>query len=72
MIKMDEDTMVDDMSVDMAIDAKAMEEEVDSLGIETTDRVNPSSALHVIKRDTGMQTVHTRTELTSNFVLVAE
>ena len=46
-----------------------MEEEVDSLGIETTDRVDTSSALHVINRDIGMQTVHIKTELISNSVL---
>ena len=63
------DTMVDDMSVGMTIDAQAMEEEVDSLGIATTDHVNQSSASPVIKRVIGTQTIHTRTELISNSVL---
>ena len=51
-------------------DMEAMEVEVDSLGIETTDHVDPSNVLHVIRRDIGMQTVHTRTKLTSNFVVI--
>ena len=53
----------------MTTDAQVMEEEVDSLGIATTDRVDPSSASHVIKRVIGTQTIHTRTELISNYVL---
>ena len=53
--------MVNDMSIGTTIDAQAMEEEVDSLGITTHDRVDPSSASHVTKRVIGMQTVHTRT-----------
>ena len=61
-----------DMSVGMTIDVEATEEEVDSLAIVTIGRVDPSSALHVIKRDIGMQTVHIKTELTSNFVLIVE
>ena len=60
------DMMVEDMSAGTTIDAQAMEEEVDSLGITTTDHIDPSSALHVIRRDIGMQTVHIKTELTSN------
>ena len=64
--------MVDDTSIDTTIDVQAMEEEVYSLGIVTTDHIDPSSALHVIKRDIGMQTVHIKTELTSNFVLIVE
>ena len=46
---------------DTTIDVQATEEEVDSLGIATTDRDDPSSALHVIKRDIGMHTVHIKT-----------
>ena len=61
--------MVNDTSAGMTIDVQATEEEVDSLGIETTSRIDPSSALHVIKRDIGMQTVHIKIELISNFVL---
>ena len=63
------DMMVDDTSASMTIDLQDMEEEVDSLGIVTTDRVDPSSALHVIKRDIGMQTIHIKIELISNSVL---
>ena len=60
------------MSADMKIDMEDMEVKVYSLGIETTDHIDPSNVSHVIRRDTDMQTVHTRTELTSNFVLIAE
>ena len=56
----------------MTIDVEATEDEVDSLGIATTDHVDPSNALHVIRRDIGMHTVHIKTELTSNFVLIME
>ena len=72
MIRMDKDMMVNDMSAGTTIDAKDMEEEVDSLGITTTDHIDPSNALHVTRRDISMQIVHTRTELTSNFVLIME
>ena len=54
----------------MTIDVKAMEVEINSLGIETADHVDPSNVSHVIRRDTDMQTVHTRTGLTSNSVLI--
>ena len=54
------DTMVDNMSTGTTIDVQAMESEVDSLGIETTDRVDPFSASHVTKRVIDTQTVHTR------------
>ena len=64
MIRTINDTKVEDTSVGMTIDVEAMEVEVDSLGIETTDHVDPSNVLHVIRRDTDMQTVHTRTGLT--------
>ena len=63
---------IDDTSAGMKIDANPMEQEDDSLGIMTTDRVDPSSALHVIRRAIGMKTVHIKTELTSNFVLIVE
>ena len=66
------DTKVKDMSASMKTNMETMEVEVDSLGIETTNHVDPSNVLHVIRRDTDMQTVHTRTERTSNFVLVAK
>ena len=48
------DTKVEDTSTGMTIDVEAMEVEVDSLEIETTDHVDPSNALHVIRRDIGM------------------
>ena len=41
-----------------------MEVEVNSLGIETTDHIGPSNVSHVTRKDTDMQTVHTRTGLT--------
>ena len=63
---------VEDTSVGMTIDVEATKDEVDSLGIETTDHVNPSNALHVIRSDIVMQTVHIKAELTSNFVLIVE
>ena len=63
---------INDTSIGTTINMQAMEEEVDSLGIMTTDRVNPPNALHVIKRDISMQIVHIKTELTSNFVLTVE
>ena len=72
MIRMIRGTKVEDTSAGMAIDMEAMEEEIDSLGITTTDHVDPSNALHVIRRDIDMQTVHINTELTSNSVLVLE
>ena len=72
MIRTYKDMTVDDMSASTTIDTKAMEEEVDSLGITTTDHIDPSSALHVIRRDIGMQTVHIKTKLSSNFVLIVE
>ena len=61
--------MVDDKSASMTIDAQDMEDKVDSLGIATTNCVNPFIASHAIKRDIGMQTVHIRIELISNYVL---
>ena len=72
MIRTVKDMKSRDTSAGMKIDMEAMEEEVDSLGIATTDHIDPSNALHVIRRDIGMQTVHIKTELTSNFVLIVE
>ena len=63
---------VEDTSAGMTIDMEATEDEVDSLGIETTDHVDQSNALHVIRRDINMHTVHIKTEMTSNFVLIVE
>ena len=70
-IRTDKDTMVDDMNTGTTTDARVMEEEVNSLGITTTNRVDPSSDSHVIKRVIGMQTVHTRIELISNSIVTA-
>ena len=64
MIKTIKDMKVEETSTGMTIDVEAMEVEVDSLGIETTDHVGPSYVSHVIRRDTDMQIVHTRTGLT--------
>ena len=72
MIRTIKDTKVEDTSIGMTIDVEATEDEVDSLEIETTDHVDPSNVLHVIRRDIGMQIVHIKTELTSNFVLIVE
>ena len=58
------DTKVEDMSTDMTIDVEAMEVEVNSLGIETTDHVGPSNVSHVTRKDTDMHIVHTRSGLT--------
>ena len=63
---------VEDTSVGMTIDVEAMEDDGDSLEIETTDHVDPSNALHVIRRDIDMHTVHIKTELASNFVLIVD
>ena len=71
-IRMDKEMMVDDMSAGTTINAQAMEEEVDSLGIVTHACVDPSSASHVINKVTGMQTVHTRMGLISNSIPTAE
>ena len=53
-IRMIIDMMVDDTSASTTINVGASEDEVDSLEIVTTDHVDPSSALHVIRRDIGM------------------
>ena len=50
-----------DMSVGSTIDVEDMEVKVNSLGIVTTDHVSPSNVSHVTKKDTDMQTIHTRT-----------
>ena len=60
------------MNTGSTTDVEDMEVKVDSLGIETTNHVNPSNVLHVIRRDIGMQSVYTRIELTLKFVLVVE
>ena len=52
-----------DTSSGLTIVVEDLEVEDDFLEIVTIDHDNPSSALHVIKKDTAMQTVHTRIEL---------
>ena len=52
-----------DMSTGSTIVMEDMEVEDDFLEIATIDYDNPSSALHVIKKDTATQTIHTRIEL---------
>ena len=56
------DTKVVDMSAGSTTVMEDMEVEVDSLGIETTDHVGPSSVSHAIKKVIDMQTTHTRIE----------
>ena len=50
------------MSTGSTTITKDMEVEVDSLGITTTDHVDPSNVSHAIKKATDMHTAHTRTE----------
>ena len=57
-------TKVVGTNIGLTTDMEAMEVEVNSLGIETTDHVGPSNVSHVTRKDTDMQTVHTRTGLT--------
>ena len=53
-------------AIDMSAGSKTimedMEVEVDSLGIATTDHVDPSSVSHATKKVINMQTAHTRIE----------
>ena len=72
MIRMDTDTTINYMSAGMTIDAKVTEEEVDSLGITTSERVDPPSASHATRKVTGTQIVRTRTELILNSVHTME
>ena len=57
-------TKVVGTNTSLTTDVEAMEVKVDSLGINTTDHVGPSNVSHVTRKDTGMQTVHTRIGLT--------
>ena len=66
------DTKANDMSTSTIIDDKGLEEEVDSSGIATYDRVDLPSASSAIKKGTNVQTVYTRTELTLNSVHIVE
>ena len=72
MIRTVRDMKAEDTSTGMTIDVEATKVEVYSLEIETTDHVDPSNDIHFIRRDIGMQTVHIKKELTSNFVLIVE
>ena len=64
MLKMNKGTKFVDMSTSLTTDVEDMEFKVDSLGIKTTDHVDPSNVSHVTRKDTDMQTVHTTTKLT--------
>ena len=52
-----------DMSVGSTIVMEVLEVEDDFLEIVTIDHEDPSSALHVIKKDTATQNLHTRIEM---------
>ena len=72
MIKMSQiikDMKAVDMSIDSTSVVEDMEVEDDFLEIATINHVGPSSALHATNKDIAMQTVHTRLELISSFVL---
>ena len=56
-------TKVVGTNVGLTTDVEAMEVEVDSLGIDTTNHVGPSNVSHVTRKDTDMQTVHTGTRM---------
>ena len=62
------DTKADDMNTGTTIDDKGLKEMVDSSGIATYDRIDLLSVSSAIKKDTYVQTVLTRTELTLNYV----
>ena len=57
-------TKVVDMSANSTTNMEDMEVEVDSLGITRTDHVGPSNVSCATKKDTNMQTVRIRIELT--------
>ena len=63
-IKIIKGMKVIDISTGSTTDVEDMEVEVDYLGIVTTDHAGPSNVSRATKKDTDMQTVHTRTELT--------
>ena len=66
MIKTGNDTKADDMSAGTTIDDKGLEEEVDLSGITTYDCVDLTYPSSAIKKDTDVQTILTRIELTLN------
>ena len=57
------DTKAVDMSASSTTIMEDMEVEVDSLGIVTTNHVDPSSVSHATKKVIDMQTAHTRIKL---------
>ena len=57
------DMKVVNMSVGLTIIVEDLEVKDDFLEIVTINYDYPSNALHVIKKDTSMQTVHSRIEL---------
>ena len=63
------DMKVVDMSTGLTTVVEDMEVENDFLEIATIDHDDPSSALHVTKRDIAMLNFHTRIEPISSFVL---
>ena len=64
MTRIIKDTKVVDTNASLTTDVEDMEVEVDSSGIETIDHISPSNVSHVTRKDTDMQTVHTRIGLT--------
>ena len=56
--------MVIDKSTGSTTEVEDMEVEVNSMGIVTTDHVDPSNVSHATKKFTDIQTTHTRIELT--------
>ena len=60
---MEKDMIADDMSTGTTTEVRVMEEEVDSLGIETSKCVDPPSASHATKKVTGTQIVRKKIEL---------
>ena len=61
--KIIKDTKVVDTNATSTTDVEDMEVEVNSQGIDTTNHVIPSNVSHVTRKNTDMQTVHTRTGL---------
>ena len=64
------DTKADNMSAGTTINDKGLEGEADSSGIMTYDHVDLATASSAIKKNTDVQTVLTRTELTLNSICI--
>ena len=64
--------MADDMSTGTTTNIRVMEEEVNSLGIVTYERVDQPNDSHATKKVTGTQIVCTRIELILNSVHTVE